>query len=400
MRLKILITTFTFQPNKDGIAEAAGLMAFWLADRGHDVVVLTGSVPDRHDFQPHPRVRVRQFDADVNSSRGAVTADERERVQNFIRLENPDVIICHLWESWPASLAEGVFGELHAKTVLVSHGYNTHIWRANPHPPFGLGVWLRDLLRKVIRLPWTMRRYDRVVFLSRKTDWRAFFDHRIARLTGYQGVRVIPNGTDAAPARASEESFRRDFIRGNGLSICYVANYSTTKNQARAIRVFRKAALKDATLVLIGSEFNSYSESLKELDQQLQKEYPDGTVVILEKLDRPTTLAAYTACDVFLLASNTETQPIVLLEAMAAGQPFVATNVGCVSELPGGIVAHNEAGLSAALVTLQDSPGTRRHLGDLGKAAVRRDFSKEKVMAAYENLMRELFREPQPRNPE
>jgi len=396
MNHKILITTFTFQPNKDGIAEAAGLMAFWLAERGHDVVVLTGSLPDRHDFQPHPRLRIRQFDADFHRLHEAVSQEDGERIRNFIREENPEVIFCHCCEIWTASHAEQVFAELNAKTVLISHGYTTHLWLPRARPPFGLGVWSRNLIRRVSRLPWLMRRYDRVVFLSQKQDWRRFFDHRLARLTGHRGIRVIPNGTDANPARASAEVFRRDFISGTGLSVCCVANYSPRKNQARAIRVFRRAALKDATLVLIGSEFNAYSNALEELDQQLQQRYPEGTVVFLEKLDRATTLAAYTACDVFLLAADAETQPIVLLEAMAAGQPFVTTNVGCVTELPGGLVANDEAGLSAALVTLQNSPAQRKQLGDLGKAAVMRDFTKEKVMAAWENLLHELLQESQP----
>jgi len=391
MKHKILITTFTFQPNKDGIAEAAGLMAFWLAERGHDVVVLTGSLPERHDFNPHPRIRIQQFETDVHHLFDAVSQEDSENVRNFIRQENPDVIFCHCCEIWSATHAEQVFDELNAKTILISHGYTTHLWLPRARPPFGLGVWSRNFIMRVIHLPWVLRHYDRVVFLSQKQDWRRFFDHRIARLTGHHGVRVIPNGTDANPKRIPEEAFCRDYIPGSGLSICYVANYSPRKNQERAIRVFRKAALKDATLVLIGSEFNAYSESIKELDQQLQKTYPDGTVVFLEKLDRPTTLAAYTACDVFLLAADAETQPIVLLEAMAAGQPFVTTNVGCVTELPGGIVANNEAGLSEALVTLQNSPEKRKQLGDLGKAAVMRDFTKEKVMTAYENLIKELF---------
>jgi len=391
MNHKILITTFTFQPNKDGIAEAAGLMAFWLAERGHDVVVLTGSLPDRHDFQPHPRLRIQQFNANFHRLFDAVSQEDSEHIRNFIRHENPDVIICHCCEIWTAANAEQVFDELKAKTILTSHGYTTHIWLPRARPPFGLGVWSRHFLRYVTRLPWVLRRYDRVVFLSRKQDWGRFFDHRLAKLTGHQGIRVIPNGTDANPKRASEQDFRRDFIPGSGLSVCYVANYSPRKNQARAIRVFRKAALKDASLILIGSEFNAYSESLKELDLQLQKVYPAGTVVFLEKLDRLTTLAAYSTCDVFLLAADAETQPIVLLEAMAAGQPFVTTNVGCVTELPGGIVANSEAGLSEALVTLQNSPEKRKQLGDLGRTAVMQDFTKEKVMTAYENLIQELF---------
>lgn len=393
MHLKILITTFTFPPNMDGVAQAAASMAFGLAERGHEVAVATGRLPLRRDFQPHPRLRVRQFD--ISSLRGsdAHAQKEAQDMKQWIADENPDVIICHCWEIWSTALAESVFHKLVAKKILISHGYMAPRWQPNPRPPFGLGAFVRGL-PNILRLPWKLRLYDRVVFLSAKNDWNRFLDHRIAKLSGYRGCRVIPNGTETDPERGSPELFRQTHVRGTGFVLCCVANYLAIKNQELALRAFRKARLKDATLILIGSEFNAYSRKLQLLDEQLGKSYPDGTVVFLEKLDRPTTLAAYAVCDLFLLTSKTEAQPTVILEAMAAGKPFLSMDVGCTSELPGGIVVRREKDLIAAMVALQNDERKRLALGATGRQAVLEAYSKEKVLAAQEKMILELFPTP------
>lgn len=390
MKTKILITCFTFPPNKDGVAEAARSMAFGLADRGYEVVVATGLLPARNDFQPHPGVRVEQFDVISNWKFEGRSLEEAERMKSFILAEAPDVIICHCWEIWSTALAEQVYRQLpKTKKILVSHGYTTHLWRPNPKPPFGLGVLSRSL-PLILGLPWTLRRYDRVTFLSAKRDWNRFFDHWVAKLTGYQGIRVIPNGTDPDPVRGSVEDFRTTYGLGNGLNFLCVANYGPRKNQELAIRAFRRARLKNSTLVLIGSEFNDYVRKIREIDEQLQVEYPEGRVVFIEKLDRLSTMASYVACDAFLLAATAETQPISLLEAMAAGMPFVSTDTGCVSELPGGIIANSEEELAAALISLEDDT-RRKALGEEGRQATLTYFSKEKVLDAQERMIRELL---------
>ena len=390
MKEKILITTFTFPPNMDGVAEAARSMAMGLAERGYEVVLATGHLPARRDFQPHPQVRVEQFEVVSNWKFEGRSLEEAERMKRLIVAEAPDVIICHCWEIWSTALAEQVFNVLpKAKKILVSHGYTTHLWRPNPRPPFGLGVLSRSL-PLVLGLPWTLRRYDRVTVLSEKRDLNRFFDHWVAKLTGYCGIRVIPNGTDPEPARGSVENFRQTYGLGDGLTLLCVANYGPRKNQGLAIRAFRRARLKNSTLVLIGSEFNDYVREIRQLDEQLQAEFPDGRVVFIEKLDRLSTMASYAACDVFLLAATAETQPISLLEAMAAGMAFVSTDTGCVSEMPGGIVANSEEELAAALVSLEDT-AKRTALGAAGRQAVLDYFSKDKVLDAQEQMIRELF---------
>lgn len=201
---------------------------------------------------------------------------------------------------------------------------------------------------------------DHLVFLSERRDFGRFLDHRIVRWTGFKKFSIIPNGAFACELNdAVLSDFRREFAPGTGLLLLCVANYCDRKNQLLAVCAFRRAQLKDATLVLIGSEFNDYSERVRQLDAELQGEFLPGRVVLLGKLSRAQTCAAYRAADLFVLAAKAETQPIVLPEAMASHTPWLFTDTGCVSELPGGIVARSQDDLVDKLRELASSPALR-----------------------------------------
>jgi glycosyltransferase involved in cell wall biosynthesis len=392
LEVKILISTFTFPPNKDGVAEAAWSMACGFADGGHEVVVCTGYLPERVQEQPRQGIRVKSFKVKSGWRFSGESLEEKQRMQQFILDEQPDLILCHCWEIWSSVFAEEVFPQLpRTKRILISHGYTTHQWRPYPKPPwFGLGILLLSML-KVVQLPLTMRRYDRVVFLSHARNFARFFDHLVARLTRYRGIAVIPNGTDPDPATSDKEEFGRKHQLGNGVSFLCVANYGPRKNQELAIRSFHRAAIPGSTLILIGSEFNAYSDAMKALDKQLSGSAPDRKVLFLEKLDRSDTLTAFRACDVFLLTAKAETQPIAILEAMAASMPFISTNTGCVRELPGGVIADGERQIAQMMLQLAEDSSERSQLGNAGREAVMSCFSKEHVLRAQANLVAELF---------
>ena len=389
MRKKILITTFTFPPNKDGVAQAAWSMAVGLADRGFEVVIATGHLPERTDFLPHPRVRVEQFDIASDWKITSRSHDEVERMQRFIVDEDPAVILCHCWEIWSTAIAQNVFGRVYAKKILVSHGYSS-LWRPHRKFPWGLGVLIRSLIQ-VAKLPQVFNLYDRVIFLNKRRDWNRFLDHNLAILSRYSGIRIIPNGTDAEPARSSTDEFRLACNAADQCLVLCVSNYLPGKNQALALNIFKKARLADATLVFIGSSFNDYSATLMALNEKLRRDYPEGRVIFLQQLDRMTTMAAYAACDIFLFTSKSEVAPFVILEAMAAGKPFVSTDVGCVRELPGGIIANGEENLITALACLRNDKAKRQALGAVGRQAVLDQYSREKVLDAQERMIRELL---------
>ena len=111
----------------------------------------------------------------------------------------------------------------------------------------------------------------------------------------------------------------------------------------------------------------------------------------------------YAALDVFVLPSRWEGFGLVLLEAMAAGKPIVATRVGAIPE----VVVDGETGvlipagdplaLAEGLSRLAMEPGLARQLGDAGRERLRRRFSVEKMVGDTELLYRELLEERVPR---
>lgn len=391
--MKILITTFTYPPNADGCAEAAAVLARGLAQRGHAVTVATEFHARRLPDLPAANPRVVQFKISGKANWRNPVRGETGAFQQFLREWDGDLIVFENWDTWPTCLAVPLLPQLPAKKILVSHGYTPQIWIPNPRFPWGLGVWLGGW-PLLFRTPWLLRRLDHLVVLGRRRDFGRFFDHRLARWTGFKNVSVIPNGAFAREFNdGALPDFRKDFGLGPGLMFLCVAKYCVGKNQLLAVRAFRRAQLKDATLVLIGNEFNDYSEQVRQLDVDMQKEFPLGRVVLLEKLSRAQTCAAYRAADLFVLPSKAETQPIVLLEAMASHTPWLSTDTGCVSELPGGIVVRSEDEMVNRLCELAGSAALRQKLAAEGFAANQKKYDWEQVVAAYQQLIAKVCAE-------
>ncbi|MBZ5621784.1 MAG: glycosyltransferase family 4 protein [Acidobacteriia bacterium] len=94
-----------------------------------------------------------------------------------------------------------------------------------------------------------------------------------------------------------------------------------------------------------------------------------GTVQWLGDVSRPDLAAEYNRSDVFCLPSVQEGFGIVLLEAMAASKPIVASRAAAIPEVvPHGVLVDPESAdaLAAAIQTLHGSPETRARLGRMG----------------------------------
>jgi glycosyltransferase involved in cell wall biosynthesis len=90
---------------------------------------------------------------------------------------------------------------------------------------------------------------------------------------------------------------------------------------------------------------------------------------------------------------------LVLLEAMAAGRPIVASRVATIPEVvedgaTGVLVpAGDPLALAEALVRLANAPENARAYGQAGRERLRTHFSIEKMVGDTELLYRELLEE-------
>jgi glycosyltransferase involved in cell wall biosynthesis len=103
------------------------------------------------------------------------------------------------------------------------------------------------------------------------------------------------------------------------------------------------------------------------------------------------------AAEVVCLPSKSEGMPNVLLEAMAAGKPIVASCVGGVpeaveSEINGLLVEPDEpASLAGAILRLVDDASLAQRLGKVARETAEARFSAKESVAAYARLYRRLL---------
>lgn len=115
--------------------------------------------------------------------------------------------------------------------------------------------------------------------------------------------------------------------------------------------------------------------------------------------DIPRILAAM---DIYVQTSSNEGLSLSILEAMAAGKPIVATNVGGNSE----IIKNEVSGLLIpngtideivkAISKLLDHPQLREHLSSEGLKLIQKDFSLDSMVGGYRKLYESVISEIKP----
>ena len=153
---------------------------------------------------------------------------------------------------------------------------------------------------------------------------------------------------------------------------------------------------QEAVYLVVGKDLEQDGAYLNYLKDMAQELGINKSVHFLgHRSDIPQLLAL---SDLLVLPSYTEGLPLVILEAMAAGLPVVATPVGGIPEA----VIHQETGflvpvedvraLGDAILRLLQNPHFMQEMGNKGLGMVQKDFSVEKmckqVFDIYEKVLR------------
>ena len=143
-------------------------------------------------------------------------------------------------------------------------------------------------------------------------------------------------------------------------------------------------------LVLIGSSNTAYSSKLFKLKQKLDDEYGKRDVKILCSVPRQKIADYVKNSSLYLLGSKWEAFPISLVEAMAAGKPYLSTDVGIVKYLPGGKIVENIDDMAFWIDLLMSNKKIAKTLGNEGRFYAEENFLEDNIVLRLNKLLKEM----------
>jgi len=306
-----------------------------------------------------------------------------QRLAASLRRDRPDVVQTWMYHS-------DLLGGLVARAV----GIRTVVWNVR------VAEMTRDMDVPLSTI--AIRRVCAVLsaIIPKRIVYVAHSARKIHEGLGYARDRgiVIPNGYAATPDRGASTVRDELGFDGSIILIGTAGRFSSQKGHRAFIAIASTLAQQNPKLRFVMAGRGNDTDNRQLQDWLAVCSTPDRFRLLGERSDMPNVLGGL---DIFCLNSLGEGFPNVIAEAMGAGVPCVATDVGDTAYLlgDGGIVVppRNPSAFEAALAQLvQAGPEGRRAMGERGRARLAEHFSIRLVSKCYEDLYRDLVSEKQP----
>lgn len=388
--MKILHTVEFYHPSVGGMQEVVRQISEHLAGLGHQVTVATTVLAGRRDKSVNG-VEIAEFSISGNLAKGL--QGEVDRYRDFVFDSGFEIVTNFAAQQWATDAMLPVIDRLRAKKVFVPTGFS--------------GLYAPEYAAYFNEMKKWMKMYDANIFLSNN-----YRDINFARENGITNIKIIPNGaseTEFLPETSLDIRKKLGIPRHHFL-ILHVGSHTGQKGHREAIKIFNRAGIKNATLLIVANSFGGGCTSSCQRQSSLFKFSPwrlvDGKKLIVTFLDRTDTVAAYKEADLFLFPSNIECSPLVLFECMAAQTPFLTTDVGNAAEiiewsgsgslLPGTVLSNGKVkakiGASARVLEEIINDGPRRDaMKKDGFKAWQDRFTWAQIAGEYEKLYQDLI---------
>lgn len=282
-----------------------------------------------------------------------------------IREFKPDLLHLHTFKA-------GLLGRIVAFLSKIPVVYTPHAWSFVEGTPW---YWRASS----IPLEWFAARLGgKIICVSRD-------EFRLAQRYGI----ATPNNSVLVYNSVRDNSLRARLTVGGEVRVVMVGRFVRQKAQALLVEAFAQLKPTPARLWLVGDGPNL--AEVKSLVVRLGLQ--DKVTLLGNRADVPELLAD---AHIFVLSSNWEGLPISILEAMRAGLPVIASDVGGVSEVvidqeTGFVVPRgNKQALVVALQTLIGDSNLRSKMGAASRKRYEAYFTPKQQLEMLLQLYRSM----------
>lgn len=324
------------------------------------------------------------------------------KLYRLVKKERPDIIHTHTAKAGTLGRLAGLLYKLTLQLTAYSlqpkliHTFHGHVL----HGYFGrlkskIFIWIERFLAKFT---------DRIIAVNERLK-QELLNFAIGN---FRKIRVIPLGLELDKLLALENAKGKD---ENSFSVGIVGRLVPIKNHRMFLEVAKQLQTMNSELrtnfFIVGD--GELKEKLQEYAKQLGIEDNVAFMGWQKDLDK-----LYSNLDVITLTSLNEGTPVSLIEAMAAGKPVIAADVGGVRDLVtnhhdpllrvpritnyqicerGILVSSGDIkGFAQGLSLLLNNEQLRERMGQSGREFVKVRFGKDRLIKDTENLYQDLQR--------
>jgi glycosyltransferase involved in cell wall biosynthesis len=251
--------------------------------------------------------------------------------------ENPDIIHAHGYQVFTTDAALTVSKIKKIPLVLTLHGFPRGFDKLTHRAHF-------NLIGKE-----TLKRAKKIISVSRMVA----HEFRVIGVPK-EKIAIIPNGVDLEEYKQLPigDLFRKRLdIKENEKVVLTIGRLEKIKGFQYLIKAL-PSIIKEVgstKLVIAGPDFN-YGAKLKKLAEETNVQ---DNVIFYGPINGKEKFEAFSAANIVAVPSLYEGFGMLLLEAMAAGKPLVATNTGAAPE----IIQNGKNGILANLGNVEDLAG-------------------------------------------
>jgi len=377
--MKIMTSSLTY-PLVNGVTVSINTTAEGFLKKGHDIRIVApdykkGKVRPEHVRIPSSLLIHKMAVNLLGREERVFRANSEKRIAEAAREFNPDAYFLHS-VTWAPNAFESHMLKSDKPTVLFYHTLVEEYGRiyAGKAGAYVMRRRTKSLANKVnaVMTPSAMMK-DKLIEYGVKTP-----------------IYVIPTGIEMPEKSFTKKELRKKFNLPEKTKILlYLGRISKEKNLGVLLDMMEEIRRRNyrATLLFIGPG------DTDEIKKRAEKLGVRENIVCTGPLKKEEAQKVYGACDVFVFASQTETQGLAVGEAMLAGLPVVALKSPIQKEVyPKGkaVIVEKKENFAKAVIGLFEDEERREEIVKEGKKYVRENFNKEKMIKKQIKVFKRL----------